>query len=81
MMEAERRAPRLGKLLPVLGRGAQQPVGPDDVGLDEGVRAVDRAVDMALGREMGDDVRIELGHDGRQGGAVANVGLDEAVAR
>ena len=37
-------------------RGVEQTEGADDIGLDEGVRAVDRAVDMAFGGEVHDDV-------------------------
>src|SRR5262245_37609820 len=81
MMEAERTSLARGELAPIVERGLEQYVGADDVGRDEGARPVDRAVDMALSREMHDDVGPEelkcVGH--RAG--VADVGLEEAVAR
>ena len=52
-----------------------------DVGLDESVRALDRAVDMALGGEVGDGVEplaLEQALDQR---AIEDRAFDEAVAR
>jgi hypothetical protein len=53
---------------------------PVDVGLHEGARAVDAAVDVALGREVHDGARPVLGQQAVEQGAVADVAVHEAVA-
>ena len=66
---------------PVGARGLEQAVGAQHVGADEGVRAVDRAIDMALGGEMHHRIGGMLGEHRIHGVAVADVGADEGVAR
>lgn len=65
---------------PVPQRLLQQREGANDIGLDEVARPVDRAVDMAFGGEMHDDVGPELGEERPHALAVADIGLLEAVA-
>ena len=69
------------KALPVGECRGKQAERADDVGLDEFGRAVDRAVDMAFGREMHDDVDVVFAKNSRHSGGVADVGLDEAIVR
>ena len=54
---------------------------PSTLVLDEGVRAVDRAVDVALGGQVHHGIGRVLGEHRVHGGAVADVGADEGVAR
>ena len=81
VVEAERRARGAsgsGEL--VLARGLQQGEGADDVGLHERRRAVDRAVDVAFGRQMHHRVRLVGGEDLAHRRGVGDVGADQHVA-
>ena len=61
-------------------RGFQQDEGADDVGLDEVGRPVDRAVDMAFGRQMHHRVGIVGREHLAHRGGVGDVGLDQDMA-
>ena len=63
MLEAEARAGLGVERAPVGEGGLEQRVGADDVGVDEGRGAVDRAVDMAFRCEVQDGVGPRLGED------------------
>ena len=52
-----------------------------DVGLEEGHRAGDASVDVALSREVHDRVDVLLLHQGRHAVRVADVHFDEPVIR
>ena len=71
MMEAVGLSPGLTSAEPFPPRDLQQRVGADDVGVDEGVRAQDRAVDMAFCREV---------HDGADVARVEQAGDEAFVA-
>ena len=59
--------------------GVEQRLGAEDVGADEGGGIEDGAVDVAFGGEVDDGIRF--GDEGSDGGGVADVAVDEAVAR
>ena len=80
MDETEGLPPVGSQRAPVCQRGIEHDVGADDVGLDEGAWAVDRAVDMALGGKMDDRVRCERRKGRRHCPPIADVGLKQAVA-
>ena len=80
-MEAERRAALARQRVPVLPRRLEQGRGADDVGLDERAGAVDRAVDMGLGRDVDDRIWLVRADERRHGARVGDVGLLEPVAR
>ncbi|GJD81886.1 hypothetical protein NBEOAGPD_5142 [Methylobacterium gregans] len=61
--------------------GLEQDLGADHVGADEGTGSGDRAVDVALGGQVHHGLGAEVGEGGLDGVRVADVGLDEAVAR
>ena len=81
MQEAERVAPRPRQRLPVGARRLEHRERADDVGLDERVAAGDRAIDVALGRQMdhvvGRETLERLGHRA----PVADVDPGEAIVR
>ena len=80
-MEAERVA-ALPRQAPPVGQGRiEQYRGADHIGLDEGARPVDRAVDMGLGGKMDDRVRLPGLEDVAHARTVGDVGADEVVAR
>ena len=79
-MEAEALAPRGVKAAPIAQRLLQQREGADDIGLDEFAGPVDRAVDMALGREVHHIARLVLIEQLPQRRPVADIDLREAVA-
>ena len=62
-------------------RGFQQHIGADHVGVDEIGRAIDRAVDMALRRQMHDGIGIEASKRFGDGRTIADVGAAETKAR
>jgi hypothetical protein len=62
-------------------RRVEQPEGTDDIGVDEGLGIVDRAVDMAFGREVHDDVDGFGGEKFEDCRLVADVALNEAIVR
>ena len=71
-----RRARRL-EAAPVVERRLEQRRGADDIGLDEGRRRVDRAVDMALGGEVIDRTRPVLLERRGHRRAIADIGAQE----
>src|SRR5262245_5669294 len=79
MVETEGALPGDRQRVPMGSGGAEEPSRPDDVRLDERLRPVDRAVDMALGGEVDDDVRIEDLESTFERETVADVSLNEAV--
>ena len=80
-MEAEARAGLAGQARKMRAGGLEQAVGAHEVRLDEVAGRVDRAIDVALGREVHDDVGPHAGEGLAQGGSVADVGLDEGEPR
>ncbi|MOA17904.1 hypothetical protein D3C78_1381820 [compost metagenome] len=66
---------------PVAACRFQQGVGADDIGLDEGCRAVDGAVDVGFGGQVHHGIRSMLAEHPFDFGAVADVDLLERVAR
>ena len=80
-MEAEGVFFSAGRQPPPIVEGClQQREGADDVGLDEGGRAVDGAIDMAFGREMHDGIRLEALDHAAHLGRIDDVGADERIA-
>jgi hypothetical protein len=67
--------------LPVRTRRFQQSEGADDVGLHESFRPEDRAVDVALGREVHDRPRLVRRQQLVDRRAIADVGLGKPVQR
>jgi hypothetical protein len=59
----------------------EQAEGADDVGLDEVFRAMDAAVDVRFGGEINDGARLVLGEQPGDKIEIADVALDEEVAR
>ena len=66
---------------PVGAHGFEQAEGADDVGLDEVFRAVDAAVDVRFGGKIDDGAGLVLGEQLGDEVEVADVALDEDVAR
>ena len=62
-----------------LARGLEEHERAEDVRLDELASRLNRAVDVRLGGEVHDDVR--LAHERRRDGRVGDVALDEPVSR
>ena len=81
MQETKARFVGLVQGAPVCQRAVEQVVGADDVGLDEGARAIDRPVDMALCGEVDDAGRAERLDQFLHGNRIGDVALHEAVAR
>jgi len=81
MVEAERLVTGLVQLRPVGAGGFQQCIGADDVGLDECRRAVDGAVDVGLGGQVHDGIRLEAAQRLAYRSLITDVGLQEAIAR
>ena len=72
--------PRIGgQTTPMVERGLQQPIGADDIGVDEVRRAVDRAVDMAFRREMHHRLDPFLAQQRRDKRGIGNVAVDKAI--
>ncbi len=65
---------------PVAAHRFEQVEGADDVGLDEGARAFDRAVDVALGREVQHRAHFVLGQKARHQGGIADIAVHEHMA-
>ncbi len=80
-MEAEAFAGLAGQARKMRAGGLEQAVGAHEVRLDKVAGRVDRAIDVALGREVHDDVGPKRGEGLAQGGSVADVGLDEGETR
>ena len=81
MQEAEGVALRRRQPEPVGPRRLQHGEGPDDVGLDEGAAAGDRAVDVAFGGQVDDVIGRETGERLVDRPPVADVDPGEAVVR
>src|SRR5690606_27825251 len=81
VQEAERVPAVLRESAPVVAGSFQQCQRANHVGLDEGGRAVDRAVDVALGGEVQDRVRLVFGQQPPNQITVTDVPLDEDVIR
>ncbi len=79
-METKRLAPFGRQALPIGAGGLQQLIGANDVGLDELGRAVDRAVDVGLGGQMHDGVRLKLQQRLADPLTIGDVGLEELIA-
>jgi len=62
---------------PGLLRRLQQAVRADDIGSHEGIRAGDRAVDVAFRREVDDRVDLVIGNDRRDQIGIADIAFDE----
>ena len=69
------------KSVPVGADSFEQAEGADDVGLDEVFRAVNAAVDVRFGGKIDDGARLVLGKQPGDEIEVADVALDEEVAR
>ena len=67
--------------VPVGTDGFEQAEGADDVGLDEVFRAVDAAVDVRFGGKIDDGAGLVLGEQFGDEVEIADVALDEDVAR
>ena len=80
VVEAERGLLLLVEGGPIGAGGVEQDEGADDVGVDERRRAIDGPVDVALGGQVHDGVRLVLGKHLAHGVGVADVGLDMEVA-
>ena len=78
-MPAQQALPVAVELGPIGPRRVQHNEGTDDVGVDERRRAVDGAVDVALGREVHDGVRPMGGEDVAHGGRVGDVGAEQLM--
>ncbi len=81
MQEAEGLPGLVAELALVGAHRFEQAEGADDIGLDEVFRAVDAAVDMRLGRKIDHRTRLVLGQQAADQFDVANVALDENMAR
>lgn len=77
VQEAKSVALRSIQSLPILPRGMEQSVSPDDIGLDKRLRAVNRPVDMRLGGQVHDAIRSRFGETSADCVDVANVGLNK----
>ena len=81
-MEEAEAAARLGaEAIEVLAGGLQEREGPHEIGRDEGRRAVDRAVDVGLGREVEQGRGFVDAQHLVHGGPIGDVGLDELEER
>src|SRR5438874_9282552 len=81
MMKAEGGAAIGIQRSPIGKARLQQREGADNVGSDEFVRTVDRAIDVALRSEMHHDVWRKGLDGGSHHLAVADIGAQEGVAR
>ena len=81
MQETEGGLSLIRQTTPVGTDGFEQLEGADDVGLDEFAGAVDGAVDVRFGGEVHDGARPVLGEQAADEFKIADVTLDEDVAR
>ena len=81
MEEAEVVLRFAGEAIPVGADGFEQAEGADDVGLDEVFRAVDAAVNVRFGGKIDDGARLVLGEQPGDEVEVADVAVDEDMAR
>jgi len=70
-----------GQRRPVAAHGLEQLVGALHIGLDEGARAVQRAIDVAFGGEVEHGARPALGQQALHQGSVADAAVHELVPR
>ena len=80
MVEAKCAFFRLRQGQPVSAGGFQQAVGTDDIGLDKVRRAIDGAVNVGLGRQVHDRLRLETRNDRADRCLIDDIGLHEFVA-
>jgi hypothetical protein len=80
MVETERAPGRFLEGLPIGTRGFQQAVGADDVGLDKVRGAINGAVDVRLGGQVHNGLRLKARQHGADGGLVDDIGLHELIA-
>src|SRR5688572_279973 len=66
---------------PILERGGEHRVRTMNVGLDKGERAIDRAVYVGFGGEVQNDVGLIAVQRRAERTAIANIGMNELVAR
>jgi hypothetical protein len=81
VQEAECRLVRRRQAIPVRAHRLQQAEGADDIRLDEVFRAVDAAVDVALGGKIDDGARAVLVQQPGYQRGIADISLDEDVTR
>ena len=81
MQKAESRALLGRQPSPIAQRLLQQREGADNVGLDEFAGSVDRAIDMALRRQVHDGVGLVLVEQPAQRRGLADAGLFKCIAR
>ena len=79
-MEAEGGPALVIQRPPVSERRLKQREGADEVGLDERIRAVDRAIDMAFGGKVHDHVGLRIGEEPAHRRRIDDVGFDKAIA-
>ena len=70
---------RIVAVQPDAAGGLQQVVRADDVGVDEGAGADDRAVDVGLGREMHDRVDLLLAQQRLDRLPIDDIAFDESI--
>ena len=70
-----------GALAPIGERRLEQRERADDVGVQEGGRPVDRAIDMAFGGQMDQPVRRKIAKRRGHSGAIGDIGVQEAIVR
>ena len=80
MVEAKLAFGRLRECQPVRAGGFQQAISANNVGLDKVRRPVDGAVNVGLGGQVHDGLRLEALDDCTDRCLVDDVGLDEFVA-
>ena len=66
---------------PIGARRLEQVRGAGDIGFDKGPRPVDRAVDVAFGREMHDAADLLFAQQRADQRLIADVAFDEAMVR
>ena len=66
---------------PAGAAGFQEVEGADDVGVDEIVRAGNRAIDVRFGRQVQHVRNGMLAHDAEHGGLVAQIDFFEDILR
>ncbi|MCY1389369.1 hypothetical protein D9M71_41640 [compost metagenome] len=81
MVETEGRLACLVQAQPVGAGAFQQAVGTDDIGLDEGRRAVDGTVHMGFGGQVHHRIGLESGQRLANGLAIGDIRLEKLVAR
>ena len=70
-----------GQRRPVAAHGLEQLIGALHIGLDEGARAVQRAIDVAFGGKVEHGARPVLGQQALHQSAVADAAVHKVVPR